>query len=153
MLATILSLLAANNLATAPADSPALPSLLPPPAVHAHPVKTGLSLQPQIGAKAVLSIDLESGTLLYGQNADTPLPMASLTKLMTIMVILQENSLDETVTVDPRATKVEPSKMYLLAYEKITVGELIKAIIVKSANDAALALAYHNAGELENFVA
>ncbi len=151
MLATLISLLAVNNLAT-PNPELSLPPLSPP-TIAAHPVKTGLSLQPQIEAKAVLSIDLETGAILYGQNQNSPLPMASLTKLMTVLIILKENGLDETVIVDKRATTVEPSKMYLLANEKISTGELIKAILIKSANDAALALAYHNAGELEGFVA
>jgi D-alanyl-D-alanine carboxypeptidase (penicillin-binding protein 5/6) len=94
---------------------------------------------------------LETGKILFGKNTDQQLPMASLTKLMTILVILDKHNPDEIVTVDKRATQVEPAKMYLLANEEITISELIKAILVKSANDAALALAYHDSASIEEF--
>lgn len=150
MLASLISLLAVNNLVA----QPTMPNVdsRPVPSIVAYAEKTGTSLRPSIQAAAVLSIDLDTGKLLYRQNADSQLPMASLTKLMTIMVILQEHSLDEIVSVDKRATNVEPSKMNLLANEQITVRELIKGMIIKSANDAALALAYFDAGDPDEFV-
>lgn len=150
MLASLISLLAINNLA---APLPIINTdSQPVPSIVAYAEKTGVSVRPDIKAAAVLSIDLDTGKLLYEQNADTPLPMASLTKLMTIAVILQEHTLDEVVTVDKQATAVEPSKMGLLANERITVAELIKGMIIKSANDAALALAYFDSGSPEEFV-
>jgi D-alanyl-D-alanine carboxypeptidase len=149
MLASLLSLLALNNLA---APLPADAELLPLPAnISAYAEKTGTSLQPVIKAKSALSIDLDTGKILYEQDPGQELPMASLTKLMTALVILNNHALDEVVTVDRRATEVEPAKMYLLAGEKITVRELIRAIFIKSANDAALALAYYDSNNLEDF--
>jgi D-alanyl-D-alanine carboxypeptidase (penicillin-binding protein 5/6) len=156
MLASLLSLIAIHNLAISPAplpsNSPYLPT--PPPlltSIAAYPEKSTLSPGPILKAKATLSLDLETGKILFGKNTDQQLPMASLTKLMTILVILDKHNPDEIVTVDKRATQVEPAKMYLLANEEITISELIKAILVKSANDAALALAYHDSASIEEF--
>ncbi len=109
------------------------------------------AVQPVIKAKAAMIVDLETGKTLFQQNAKKPLPVASLGKLMTMAVILKENPLSEVVTVVPEATKIEPAKANLLAYEKITVESLIQAMLVKSANDAALALAYHNSDNLADF--
>jgi len=154
MLASLLSLIAIHNLAfpPAPTTSPYLPT--PPPLltnVAAYPEKSTLSPGPILNAKSILSIDLETGKILFGKNTEQKLPIASLTKLMTILVILDQHNPNEIVTVDKRATQVEPAKMYLLANEKITIQELIKAILVKSANDAALALAYYDSNSIEDF--
>lgn len=156
MLASLISIIAINNLGFPPAPTSSQISSLPTPpplmaTVAAYPEKITTSLGPVLKAQSILSIDLETGKTLYQKDPDQQLPMASLTKLMTILVILDEHDVNEVVTVDKRATEVEPAKMYLLAFEKITVRELIKAIIVKSANDAALALAYHNSNSLEEF--
>lgn len=120
--------------------------------VSAYPEKKSLQLMPVIKAKSVLSLDLDTGNLLYSQNAQARLPMASLTKLMTILIVLEENSLDEIVTVTPEAVKMDPAKMYLVNNEKISVEALLKASLIPSANDAAVALAIHNAGSTEKFV-
>lgn len=159
MLVSLLSFIALNNLLGAPTSTSSQkleafalnPPILESP--YAYPEKTGTSLGPILDAKSILSIDLETGKILYQKNQDQELPMASLTKLMTVLVTLEDHAANEIVTVDPRATKVEPSKMDLLANEKISISELIKGIIVKSANDAALALAYHDSESVEDFVA
>jgi len=72
---------------------------------------------------------------------------------MTALIILQENKLDEVVTVAYQATQVQPNKMWLLANEQITVETLLNGMLMQSANDAALALAIHNAGSVEAFIA
>jgi len=150
MLASLLSLLALHNLSFPAAAGPAV---LPLPAeISAYAEKTGTSVRPQLGAKSSLSIDLETGKVLYEENSSSELPMASLTKLMTLLVILENHSLDEVVDIDPRATQVEPAKIFLLAHEKITVRDLVRSIVVKSANDSALALAYYDSGDLDTFV-
>ncbi len=157
MLASLLSLIALNNLLVTPATPNALRmeslTLTPPliASVSAYPEKVTNSLGPILEAKSILSIDLETGKILYKKNSDQQLPMASLTKLVTLLVILDNHNPAEIVTVDPRATEVEPSKMNLLAHEKITIQELVKGILVKSANDAALALAYFDSHDLDQF--
>lgn len=159
MLASILSLIALNNLLMSP-STPTTNQLealtIKPPLiseVSAYPEKTTNSLGPILNAKSILSIDMETGKILYEKNTDEELPMASLTKLMTLLVIFDTHSPDEVVTVDKRATEVEPAKMNLLANEKITIDQLVKGIMVKSANDAALALAYYDSNDLDQFAA
>jgi serine-type D-Ala-D-Ala carboxypeptidase (penicillin-binding protein 5/6) len=150
MLSSILSILGYGTLL-----NPLPEQQIPEPyslSVSAYPEKQSNQLMPVIKAKAVLSLDLDTGNLLYSQNAQTRLPMASLTKLMTILIVLEENSFDEIVTVDPEAVKMEPAKIYLVNNEKITVEALLKASLIRSANDAAVALAIHNGGSTEKFV-
>ncbi len=150
-------LLSLISLITLPQISLMVEAFRMPPAppilenIAAYPVKTSLSMGPILQASSALSVDLETGKTLWARQSTTPLPIASLTKLMTVLVILDQYSPDELVTVDKRAITVEPAKIYLLANEKISVRELIKAILIKSANDAALALAYHDSNTLEEF--
>ncbi len=97
-------------------------------------------------------MDLESEEILYGKNIHTRMPMASITKLMTILIILEENNLDEVVTVSNNAASTTGSRMNLQAGERITVENLLYGAIIHSANDAAVALAEHNAGSVSGFV-
>lgn len=144
--------MAINNLsAPVPGSNTEIINIPEPSYIVAYAEKSTTSLGPDLDAKAILSLDLETGKVLYEKNSAEKLPMASLTKLMTMLVIMDEHGLDEVVTVDNRATTVEPSKMNLLSGEKITVRNLVKAMIIKSANDAALALAYFDSGEIEIF--
>lgn len=147
MLTTLVSLLAAQNLVNGEILTPSgnyIATIPQPTEIVAYAEKTGKSDRPFLGSKAALSIDLDSNQTLYLQNPDAPMPMASLTKMMTILIILENHSLDEIVTVDARATKVEPSKINLRADEEISVRNLVKAALIKSANDAALALALYD---------
>lgn len=106
-----------------------------------------------INAKGVMLIEAESGRVLYEQRAHTRLPMASTTKIMTALVVLEKCSLQKTVSVDPRAVGVEGSSVYLYAQEQLTVEQLLYALLLSSANDAAAALAYEVAGSIEGFAA
>jgi len=153
MITTLLSLVAAQNLAapapmTVPVETPQANVLM----VGAIPYKNFTDIAPIIQAKSALSVDLDSGLILYQKNAEQKLPMASLTKLMTAIIILEENSLSDVVTVSGEATKIEGSKIWLRKGEKITVENLIKATLISSANDAALALGIYNAGSEDKFV-
>jgi D-alanyl-D-alanine carboxypeptidase len=152
MLTTLLSLIAASNLAFQQPENTSSNLETPIVLTVPFPVKKPEAIAPVIQAKSYLTEDLETGQLLYSHNPDEKLPMASLTKLMLAKIILEENSLDEIVTVKKEATQVEPSKMNLLAGEKISVRDLMKGVMIKSANDAALALAIYNAGSVGAFV-
>ncbi len=95
---------------------------------------------------AALVMDARSGKVLYSRNADTRLHPASLTKMMTLYVVFEaiengEISLDTNVTISRRAASEPPSKLGLKAGEKIKLRYLIRAAAIKSANDAATALA------------
>lgn len=109
------------------------------------------SKKPLISAKAILAIDLDSQVPLYKKNTSQALPIASLSKLMTALVILEENNLDDIVTISNEVNAIEGSRIWLYPGEKITVDNLIKGMLIKSGNDSAYELAKFNAGSLENF--
>lgn len=90
--------------------------------------------------------------MLYEKNADVQLAMASTTKIMTALVVLENCSLDEVVTVAKEAQGVEGSSIYLSAGEKLTVEQLLLGLMMHSGNDAAVALAIHCGGSVDAFV-
>ena len=90
--------------------------------------------------------------VLSGSNLDARLPMASTTKIVTAIVTLENASLDEVVTIPKEAVGVEGSSVYLREGEKFTVNELLHALMLQSGNDAAVALALHVGGNMDNFV-
>ncbi|MBX4187513.1 MAG: serine hydrolase [Candidatus Doudnabacteria bacterium] len=108
--------------------------------------------KPQITAKSVLAYDFSSGSMLYTQNFDEKLPVASLTKLITAMVIADSGKLDEFVVVQEEDTKVIGANTGLFVDEKIRVSELLKATLIASHNDSTMALARYVGGTVENFV-
>lgn len=105
---------------------------------------------------AAIVQDARSGEVLYANNAKTRLHPASLTKMMTLYITFQELqrgnlTLDTMVTVSPYAAKQPPSRLGLKPGQKIAVRYLIRAAAIKSANDAAQALADHIGGNKEKF--
>lgn len=106
-----------------------------------------------VKARAVLVKDKDTGTVLLEKNPQVELPIASLTKLMTALVVAKRLELDEAVTVTPADTKVAPYRVGLLAGEQILVKDLLKAMLVSSANDAAMSLARAAGPGIEAFVA
>lgn len=102
-------------------------------------------------AQAAIVVHPETGTVLYEKNADARLGIASTTKIMTALVVLEHCALDESVEILPEYTAVEGSSMYLHAGETYTVEELLYGMMLVSGNDAAVALACHTAGSVEAF--
>ena len=96
---------------------------------------------PGVEARAFLVEDGTTGTVLAQRNANTRLPIASLTKLMTVLVTLHHRDPGDVVTVQREAAAVGESTINLRAGERMTVGDLLKGALVQSANDAADALA------------
>lgn len=131
-----------------------LPPLRPPAAAAARaeiPPRTG---SPYVGA---IVVDAETGETVFEENADAECYPASIVKLMDLLVILErvgEKSLDlqEPVTATAEACRIGGSQVYLAENETFTVEELLYALMVQSANDAAVALALHVAGSTEGFV-
>lgn len=120
------------------------------------PTKATSKLEPKLlndEGLAVFAQDLESGKRLFEKQSQTAQPIASLTKIMTYLVVREEHALDEVVSVPLQATRVEGAKIGLYQYERLTVESLLEAILIPSGNDAAVALAIHNAGTEEAFVA
>lgn len=111
----------------------------------------------KVKAKAAVLMDAVSGEVLFAQNAHKKLPPASVTKVMTMLLILEgcdsgKISLSDTVTISERAASMGGSQMYMEPGEQHTVEELLKGVAMVSANDGCVALAEHLAGSVEMFV-
>lgn len=106
----------------------------------------------EMSATAVIAIDLESQTILFKKNSDLKLPIASLTKLMTAYILLDEEDPDAMVTVSQNAAAITGSRMGLRSGEKISVKNLLYGLLIPSGNDAAVALAEYNSGTEKDFV-
>ena len=103
-------------------------------------------------ASQALIYDTDSGVKLLEKDIDTPKPIASLTKLMTALIIMEDHKPSEIVTVGKLPILgLEDQKMGLVEGEEIEVGELLKALLIYSANDAANALAIYDSESIENF--
>ncbi len=98
---------------------------------------------PSASAKALYVIDVGSAYPLYAQNEDAPVPIASTTKLMTALVVLEKLPLETIVTVSQEAAATGGSDIQLVWGEELTVDSLLKGLLIQSGNDAAMALAEH----------
>lgn len=110
------------------------------------------SLAPDIKAKAALVMDYDTGLILYGKDIYEKLPIASLTKIMTAIIILEHHELSEVVTIESDFAGLEGVRIWLRKWEKLTVEDLLKALLIPSAGDAAIALAEYHSGSVEAFV-
>ena len=129
---------------------PALPpEALPAPAPTPFPTRA----EPQITAPSALLIDAVTGRVIFEKNASERRAVASTQKLLTALVVYRDAPLSDLVQVKASDTQVVPSKLYLKAGETYTRADLIKALIVKSGNDVAKALARDVSGSQDAFVA
>ncbi len=108
-------------------------------------------------ANSVILIESETGEVLYEKNADKSLPPASVTKIMTILLVMEaidtgKITLKDKVSISEHAANMGGSQVYLEPGEQMTVDELLKCVVVASANDAAAALAEYCSGSEEAFV-
>jgi serine-type D-Ala-D-Ala carboxypeptidase (penicillin-binding protein 5/6) len=106
---------------------------------------------PTMTAHSAVAYDLNSGTVLYSKNLDDKLPIASLTKLMTAIVVINQADLNAEVTVQRSDLTNIGSTVGLVEGERIRVSDLLKAMLIPSGNDAALALSTFVGGSPENF--
>ena len=121
--------------------------------VHPVPKKSKQAIMPVIKAKSALLIDVDTGLVLYEKNSKAILPMASLTKIMTAIVILESHSLYEVVTVEDAHRDDEVGvRIWLYDGEKITINNLLIGLLVPSGGDSALALAEYHSGSVDKFV-
>ncbi len=110
-----------------------------------------------VNAKSAVLMDAETGTVLYNKNGDEALPPASVTKVMTLLLIMEAVdsgvfSLTDPVTVSDYAASMGGSQVFLEPGEEMSVEEMLKCVIIASANDAAVALAEKVSGSVESFV-
>lgn len=106
----------------------------------------------RVSACGALVVDLDSGQTVFSRSIGVARPMASLTKLMTALVIVENHDLDEEVKIPPEAADVGGNVAKLPVGETFTVGDVLSALLVPSANDAAISLAIFHSGSLDAFV-
>lgn len=107
---------------------------------------------PTIGAPSAILLNMDTGAVLFSHRADEHRALASTTKIMTALVALERLPLEQRVTVSFEAEATEESQVWLQEGEVLTTEELLYALLVGSANDAAVALAEAAAGSVEAFV-
>lgn len=103
-------------------------------------------------AASAILVDADSGRVLYEQNADARMLIASTTKILTALVAIREGNLSDVVTVKRDATLTEGSSMYLKEGERLTLEALLYGLMLCSGNDAAVAIADHVGGSQKGFV-
>lgn len=106
---------------------------------------------PKIDTLSAIAIEPNSGRILYEKNGFSKRPMASTTKIMTIILALEEGNLNDIVTVSKRAAQVGGSSVDLKINDKIKLSELLYGLMLNSGNDAGIAVAEHIGGSVENF--
>lgn len=112
---------------------------------------------PELTCKSAVLMEAETGKILYAKNAEEALPPASVTKIMTLLLIMEAIdtgmiSLSDTVTVSANAASMGGSQVYLKEGEQMLLEDLLKSVIIASANDAAVALAEYLCGSASAFV-
>jgi D-alanyl-D-alanine carboxypeptidase len=107
---------------------------------------------PDVTASSWILYDESSDTVLASRDADTRRPMASITKIMTVMIALERGDLNDQVTVSQRAAETGAQEIGLVAGETVELGWLVRAALLRSGNDAATAIAEHIAGSVEGFI-
>src|SRR5690625_2356838 len=123
--------------------------------VHGATNEQSLNLAPD--ATSAILIERDTGEILYHKNEHEQLPPASMTKIMTLLLVMEaleqgDLSLDEKVRVSEKASGMGGSQVFLETNEKMSVEDLIKAVAIASGNDASVALAERIAGSEESFV-
>lgn len=114
--------------------------------------KLDLSKPPMVDAGAAIVIDAKSGRILYEKNAFSRRAMASTTKIMTAIVAIENGRLEDEVTVSKRAASVGGSNVGLRAGQVLSLKELLYGLMLSSGNDAAIAIAEHIGGSVEDFL-
>lgn len=145
----LIGMLTAVSMGMASPASAGLPQIVPPPPLRG----LGTSPPPEVSAAAWLVYDATFGTELAGQADNERRAVASTTKMMTALVALENSSVDDEVVISDRAAAIGEAEIGLDPGETWTVGQLVTAFLIRSANDAAMAVAEHVGGTVENFVA
>ena len=155
----LLFLAAAGASASGSADGSALWSR---PALSRSAIQSGETVIPAgdaslpvaftgVNARGAVLIEAGSGAVVFGQNQNARLPMASTTKIMTALVALEALPLDTPVKITAASVGVEGSSIYLVEGEVLTLEQLLYALLLESANDAASAIAVAVSGSVESF--
>lgn len=110
-----------------------------------------LAEEPKVNAISAVVVDGDTGRILWGKNENKPMAMASTTKIMTALVALENCDITKETTVSKNATLASPVKMHLAVGEKLTIKQLLYAMMLQSYNDSAVAVAEAVGGSVEKF--
>lgn len=111
-----------------------------------------------LNCRSAILMEAATGTILYAQNAEEALPPASVTKIMTLLLVMEAIDagtmrIDDTVSISANAASMGGSQVFLEEGEQMSVEDLLKSVVIASANDAAVALAEYVSGSVDAFVA
>lgn len=124
---------------------------LPTGVVRAEPARWNVPPAPRLGAGSAIVMDWETGEILYTKDAYSRRDPASTTKVLTALIVLERAKLNDQVKVSPGAANTPGSSMHIRAGEVYSVHDLLHGLLLRSGNDAAVALAEHVAGSVEAF--
>jgi len=110
-----------------------------------------LLASPEISARSAILFDANTGRVLFKKNENLKMPVASTQKLLTALLIVENGNLDKLVTIKSSDTMAEPTKLYLRPGERYTRRSMTMALLVRSPNDVALALARDHSGSVLAF--
>lgn len=105
-----------------------------------------------VSGQAAVLMEQESGRVLYAKNEHQPLKIASITKIMTAIIAIESGKMDETLVVSKTAEGTEGSSLYLTSGEKLLLEDLVYGLMLRSGNDAAMAISEHVGGSTDGFV-
>lgn len=125
-------------------------TISPSVAMDARPVS--FAAGPQVGAPSAVLEDAVTGQVLYEKDCHERRPIASTTKIMTAILVLEHAKMDDVVIASKRASLEPFTSLHLVPGERVTVHNLLEALLIRSANDTAVALAEHVGGSVEHFV-
>ncbi len=111
------------------------------------------TFEPEVGAVAGILMDYKTGRVMWEKNGYEPMPMASTTKIMTAILAIESGKQDQIITISRKASLAPKMKMNLSAGEQISIKDLMYALMLESANDAAVAIAEGVGGTEDNFCA
>lgn len=115
-------------------------------------VKSDAALPPlTVSAESAVLMEQSSGRILFSKNAHLRLPIASITKIMTAIIAIESNQLNETVRISRNAAYTEGSSIYLKPGQKMKLKDLVYGLMLRSGNDAAVAIAEFLGGSVEGF--
>ena len=117
------------------------------------PVAIPRQAPPPVAAQSAIVVDVATGRVLYAKNADVQRPVASTQKIITALCVLESGNINKPVKIEASDGHCEPTKLYLKPGEIYSRRDLVKVLMVKSANDVGRALARDVAGSQENFSA
>ena len=109
------------------------------------------SNEPMLNSRIAVAIDRKTGSIIFGKNENKRSAMASTTKIMTAIVLIENYDLTQTVTISAKAAGTGGSRLGLKKDDKITMNDLLYGLMLKSGNDAAVAIAENGGGGVEGF--